>query len=107
MFVVLGKDHFTYNGLDERVATTTQVGQTTPITTDTRWCGTTICAAFTPSGTITVEYFLQGEVDGSTPYLYVRNAQGSVTVLASPPGGLVAQYAYSPYGQKIIAPSRK
>ena len=92
---------FTYNGLGERVATTTQAGQTTPVTTDTLWCGTTICAAFTPSGTITAQYFPQGEVDGSAPYLYLRNAQGSVTALASPRGGLVAQYAYSPYGQEI------
>ena len=93
---------FAYNGLDERVATITQAGQAAPVTTDTLWCGITICAAFTPSGTLTAQYFPQGEIDGRQEYLYTRNTVGSVTATLTPQGTVVRQYNYSPFGQAIV-----
>jgi len=76
-----------------------QASGASPVTTATLWCGTTICAAFDASNTLTAQYFPQGEVDGSQSYLYTRNNIGSVTALVTPQGTVVGQYSYSPYGQ--------
>ena len=96
---------YTYNGLDERVGTTVQTSGATPVTTATLWCGTTICAAFDASNTLTNQYFPQGEIDGSQAYLYTRNNVGSVTALVTPQGTVAGQYRYSPYGQMTLSGS--
>ena len=96
---------YTDNGQGERVATTVQASGASPVTTATLWCGTTICAAFDASNTLTAQYFPQGEVDGSQSYLYTRNNIGSVTALVTPQGTVAGQYTYSPYGQMTVSGS--
>ncbi|HUW97561.1 MAG TPA: RHS repeat-associated core domain-containing protein [Acidiferrobacter sp.] len=101
---------YMYNGLGERVGTAVWArGASSPVITETLWCGTTVCAAFSPNTTYTAasspyshwtaQYFPQGEVDGSQSYLYTRNNIGSVTALVTPQGTVAGQYSYSPYGQ--------
>ncbi len=94
---------YTDNGFGERVVTTVQASGSTPITTDTLWCGTRLCAAFNQSNALTAQYFPQGEVDGSQDYLYTRNNIGSVTAMVTPQGTIAGQYSYSPYGQMTVS----
>ena len=55
---------YRYDGLNRRAADITSSGSET----DYLWCGTQICEAYTPTGTITGRYILQGEAhySGST-----------------------------------------
>ena len=87
---------FAYNGLDERVATITHAGQAAPVTTDTLWCGITICAAFTPSGTLTAQYFPQGAL----AYYEQAAANGSLVARSA----LAWQWLQGRYGARKIAP---
>ena len=107
---------YMYNGLGERVGTAVWArGASSPVITETLWCGTIVCAAFSPNTAYTAasspyshlvaQYFPQGEVDGSQGYLYTRNNIGSVTALVTPQGTVAGQYSYSPYGQMTTSGS--
>ena len=96
---------FTYDGLGRLVRVVDSNNGVVTADHSYTWCGTARCLAHdnTQSASpVSTEYFPQGVIAGGTPYYYVTDLLGSVTQLVSSSGGIAAQYAYDPYGNRTI-----
>jgi RHS repeat-associated protein len=101
---------FAYDGLGRRSAITTTVSGTAS-TTYYLWCGSQLCQAVNPSGTVARSYFAEGEAvvvppPATAALYYGPDRLGSVRDVAAVSGATVAQqvYTYDPYGNPLQRP---
>lgn len=89
---------YRYDGLGRRLEITRQ--GTSGASMDTRylWCGSTVCQAHDGSDTVTVDYFNQGEMRGTTALYYVRDQLGSVIGVTDAAGKVLGAIRYGAYG---------
>ena len=94
---------FTYDGLGRRITIAeTPAGGGTAVTTSYIWCGMQPCQARNSAGTVTSEYYAEGEyVPGSpaTSYYYGTDNLGSVRRVFY--AGGAPTYDYDPYGNPL------
>lgn len=77
-------------------------GGSTTSTKQFIYCGFTQCEERDASGTLTKQFFVHGQRNGSTNYFYSQNHLGSVIELTDNSGAIVTQLSYDPYGRKTI-----
>lgn len=96
---------FTYDGLGDLVRVVDSVNGAVTADHSYLWCGQVRCLAHdnTQAGSpVSTQYFSQGVISGGTSLYYVTDRFGSVTQMVSGSGGIVAQYAYDPYGNQTV-----
>ncbi|HEU5122558.1 MAG TPA: RHS repeat-associated core domain-containing protein [Verrucomicrobiae bacterium] len=97
----VSRSEFSYDGLGRRVKIVEKNG--TGATTSTKlflWCGSELCQEQNSGGTITKEFFSQGEVRGASKYFYTRDHLGSIREVVDYSGNILARYDYDPYGAR-------
>jgi YD repeat-containing protein len=99
---------FAYDGLGRRSAVTTTVSGTAS-TTYYLWCGSQLCQAVNPNGTVARSYFAEGETVAApaTGLYYGPDRLGSARYVAafSGPPATAQIYNYDPYGNPIQTPA--
>jgi RHS repeat-associated protein len=95
---------YTYNALKQRVNEKLVVSNVTQKDVDLVWCENGPCEERESSSQ--QRNFALGQRSSSTDYFLAHDLLGSVEVATDTAGGLVARYAYDPYGrQQLVAGS--
>jgi RHS repeat-associated protein len=94
-----------YDGFGRRLRITELTNDVVQSDTYYLWCGTEICEVRdSTGGTVLRRLFPQGEslvgMAGNTNYYYTKDNLGSIVEALDTNGNVVAQYSYSPYGQR-------
>jgi len=89
---------FTYDGLGQCVQIVENVGGTVYNTKQFIWCDNDRCETRDASSATVAQFFRYGQIIGGTSYFGCKNHLGSFTDYTGP-SGVVAQYAYDPYGR--------
>ena len=95
------------NGGGQRVRVSFRSSAAAEVVKTFVWCGTQICEERNKTGEeVTKRFYAEGEqwVNGSetTNYFYTRDHLGSIREVIDSEGGLLAQYDYDPYGNRIV-----
>jgi RHS repeat-associated protein len=96
---------FTYDGLGHCVEIVETSGGSATGTNQFVWCDDERCEARNASGTITAQYFSQGETIGGTNYYYTKEHLGSIREMTNSSGSIVYQQLFDPFGQPIVLAS--
>lgn len=99
---LVSRSEFTYDGLGRRVKIVEKDNSGTVTSTKYFvWSGAQLCQERDSSpGSVTKQYFAQGEVTGGVKYYYTRDHLGSIREVTSASGTVLARYDYDPYGAR-------
>jgi RHS repeat-associated protein len=103
----VSRSEFTYDGLGRRVKIV-EKDASGSVTSTKRfvWAGAELCQERNAGGgTITKQFFAQGELRGTTKYFYTRDHLGSVREVLDNTSAIVARYEYDPYGNRTATGS--
>jgi RHS repeat-associated protein len=96
------RSEFTYDGLGRRVKIVEKTGTTITATRQFVWDGLSIAEELDSTGVLTKHFFVQGQINGTTPLFYTRDHLGSVREVADSTGALQSRYDYDPYGRRTL-----
>ncbi len=90
---------FSYDGLGRNVSIVETVQGVVTSTKQFVWCSSMMREARDATGTLMSQYFLRGEVIGSSKYFYVRDQISSIREVVNNSGISQSEYSYDPYGR--------
>jgi RHS repeat-associated protein len=93
---------FVYDGLGRCVKIVETTAGSVTSTKQFVWCAARRCEERDGSGTLTKQFFAQGQKNGSSSYFYAPDHLGSVREMTDASGTIQAQYRYSPYGERTV-----
>ena len=94
---------FVYDGLNQNAQIVETNSGSATSTKRFVWSGNQRCEERDGSGTLTKQFYAQGQIDGVTDYFFAKDHLTSVHEITDSSGGIQAEYKYDPYGrlQKI------
>ena len=66
------------------------------------WCAARRCEERDNSGSLTKQFYAQGQRNGTSSYFYAPDHLGSVREMTNSSGTVKAEYSYSPYGERTV-----
>lgn len=91
---------FDYDALGRCAKITELTGGTVSGIKQLVWCSTQICEERDANGALTKQFFSLGQRNGGKTYFYSCDHLGSIRQVTDSAGNVVAQYSYSPFGER-------
>ncbi len=91
----------TFDGEGHCVKTIEVVGGTTTSTIQSIWCSSDRCEERDSIGTLSKQFFSNGQQNASTSLLYLTDHLGSIREMTDTGGNIQAQYSYDVFGRSV------
>lgn len=88
-----------YDGLGRRVQIVENTSGSITSTKNLIWCGNDVCEERNSGGSVTRQFFPNGEIISGSNYFYCKDHLGSVREMCNSAGSAVYQQTFDPYGQ--------